>query len=100
LSKSCIFGNVSPSSPSFLRFLIFENQGQIGDGIQDTMPNTKIDPDIKRYTRYQSVINILLTTEAELDRHQGRSYESAAELLARIISKREATQKSRRIPEN
>ena len=27
------------------------------------MPNTKIDPDIKRYTRYQSVINILLTKD-------------------------------------
>ncbi len=28
------------------------------------MPNTKIDPDIKRHTRYQSVINILLTKDS------------------------------------
>jgi hypothetical protein len=59
------------------------------DGIQDTMPNTKIDPDIRRYTRYQSVINILLTTEAELARWEGRSYEPASELLARIKAERE-----------
>ena len=48
------------------------------------MPNIKIDPDIEPYARYQSVINILLTTEAELARREGRSYESASELLARI----------------
>lgn len=58
------------------------------------MPNTKIDPDIKRFARYQSVIKILLATEAELARREGRSHESASELLARIKSEREASRKS------
>jgi hypothetical protein len=28
------------------------------------MPNTKVDPDIKRYAKYQSVIKILLTKDS------------------------------------
>ncbi len=61
------------------------------------MPNIKIDPDIERYARYQSVINILLTTEAELARREGRSYESASELLARIKSERESKEVVNRV---
>jgi hypothetical protein len=63
------------------------------------MPNNKIDPDIGRFARYQSVINILLTTEAELARREGRSYESASELLDRIKSGRESRTALQRIPQ-
>lgn len=50
------------------------------------MPNIKNGPDIKRFTGYQSVINFLLITEAEPARREGRSYESASGLLAKIKS--------------
>ena len=53
------------------------------------MPNTKINPDIKRFIRYQSLISIFLTTVAELARREGGCYESASELSARIKEDRE-----------
>ena len=42
----------------------------------------------------------LVPTEAELARREGRSYESASELLARIKSERESRDKSRKLQEN
>ena len=42
----------------------------------------------------------LVPTEAELARREGRSYESASELFARIKSEREAKQKSPKIHGN
>jgi DNA repair protein RadC len=38
--------------------------GLILENIQDTMPNIKIDPDIKRFVRYQSVVNTLLAKDS------------------------------------
>jgi DNA repair protein RadC len=57
------------------------------DGIQDTMPNTKIDPDIKRYTRYQSVINILLTKDSfSKSEIYGSLKEEKPQFIGRIIN--------------
>ena len=42
----------------------------------------------------------LVPTEAELARREGRSYESASELLSRIKSERESRDQSRKIREN
>jgi DNA repair protein RadC len=51
------------------------------------MPNIKIDPDIKRFTRYQSVINILLTKDSFSKSEIYKSLkEEKPQFVGRIIS--------------
>lgn len=51
------------------------------------MPNIKIDPDIKRYTRYQSVINILLTKDSfSKPEIYGSLKEEKPQFIGRIIN--------------
>lgn len=59
----------------------------IWDEIQDPMPKIKIDSDVKRFARYQSVINILLAKDSF---SQSEIYKSLKEerphFIGRIIS--------------